>query len=68
MNYGGYLAAWLLDFGFSPTQIYHLQLLLFYTGILPCYIEALENEPGTFLPIACEDILYEGPEERDVPV
>lgn len=66
LNYGGYFSAWLLDLGLTPSQIYHLQLLLFYIGILPCYIEAFENEQGTFLPIACEDILYEGREGREV--
>jgi len=67
MNYGGYVMARFLDMQFSPKEIYRLSALAFYTGIIPCYIEAFENEPGTFLPIACEDILYEGPEERDVP-
>lgn len=68
LNYGGYVAAWLLDLGFTSVQIYHIQTLLFYNGIIPCYIEAFENEPGTFLPIACEDILYEGLQERELPV
>jgi len=68
MNYGGYVMARLLDMNFSPTEIYRLLALAFFTGIVPCYIEAFEKEPGTFLPIACEDILYEGLEERDVPV
>jgi len=68
LNYGGYVAAWLLDLGFTPVQIYHIQTLLFYNGIFPCYIEAFENEQGTFLPIACEDILYEGRQERELPV
>jgi len=67
LNFGGYIAAWLLDLGFKSVQIYHIQTLLFYNGMVPCYIEAFENEPGTFLPIACEDILYEGVEERELP-
>lgn len=67
MNYGGYVMAHLLDMQFSPKEIYRLLALAFYTGIVPCYIEAFENEPGTFLPIACEDILYEGREERAMP-
>jgi len=68
MNYGGYVMAHLLDLNYSPKEIYRLLSLAFYTGIVPCYIEAFENEPSTFLPIACEDILYEGREERDIPV
>lgn len=67
MNYGGYVMARLLDMNYSPKEIYRLLALAFYTGVVPCYIEAFENEPGTFLPIACEDILYEGREERPLP-
>jgi len=67
MNYGGYVMARMLDMGFSPKDIYRISSLAFFTGIAPCYIEAFENEPGTFLPIACEDILYEGVEERELP-
>jgi len=68
MNYGGYVAARLMDFNFSAKEIHQLLITIFYIGLQPCYIEAFEKEPGTFLPIACEDILYEGLEERDVPV
>jgi len=67
MNYGGYVAARLLDMGFDPVSVYRISILAFFTGLVPCYIEAFENEPGTFLPIACEDILYEGREERPLP-
>jgi len=67
INYGGYVMARMLDLGLSPKEIYRASALGFYLGIVPCYIEAFENEPGTFLPIACEDILYEGVEERELP-
>ena len=67
MNFGGYVSARLLDFCFSPIEVYRVLSIGFYIGLLPCYIEAFENEPGTFLPIACEDILYEGVPEREVP-
>jgi len=67
INYGGYMMARFLDMGFMPKQIYRMLSLAFYTGVVPCYIEAFENESGTFLPIACEDILYEGVEERELP-
>ena len=68
MNYGGYLMSRLLDMGFVPKEIHRLLALIFHVGVLPCYIEAFENEPGTFLPIACEDILYEGRDARELPV
>lgn len=67
MNYGGYVIARLLDLGFSAREIYRILTLAFYNGLVPCYVEAFENEPGTFLPIACEDILYEGVGERPLP-
>ena len=67
LNYGGYVAVRLLDLGFSPVEVYRISIIGFYIGMMPCYIEAFENEPGTFLPIACEDLLYEGREERPLP-
>ncbi len=67
LNYGGYVMARLLDIGITPEEIYRIATLAFYTGLIPCYIEAYENQPGTFLPIACEDIIYEGKKERPLP-
>jgi len=67
MNYGGYVMARLLDLGFNPQEIYRILTLTFYTGLVPGYTEAYDNEPGTFLPIACEDVLYEGVSERELP-
>lgn len=67
LNYGGYVAVRLLDLGFSPLEVYRISVIGFYIGLLPCYIEAFDKEPGTFLPIACEDILYEGRDERPLP-
>ncbi|MDX8410785.1 MAG: hypothetical protein R8K46_02780 [Mariprofundaceae bacterium] len=67
LNYGGYTAGRLMDLRFSSIEVYRVLTMAFYIGLLPCYVEAFENEPGTFLPIACEDILYEGREERPLP-
>jgi len=67
LNYGGYMAARLLDMDFTPREAFLQVTTLFHAGLLPCYMEAFENEPGTFLPIACEDISYEGLSEREVP-
>jgi len=67
MNFAGYASARFLDMGFSPIEIYRFTVHSLYIGLLPCYTEAFDNEPGTFLPIACEDILYEGREERPLP-
>lgn len=67
MNFAAYSMARLLDFDLSPVEAYRIAIITFYTGLLPCYIEAFDNEPGTFLPIACEDILYEGVGERPLP-
>ncbi len=67
LNFAGYATARLLDLGLSAHEVHQFSTLGFYLGLSPCYIEAFENEPGTFLPIACEDILYEGPEERPLP-
>ena len=67
LNFAGYATARLLDLGLTPHQVHQFLTVCFYIGLPPCYIEAFENEPGMFLPIACEDILYEGPQERDLP-
>ncbi|NWF35678.1 hypothetical protein [Mariprofundus sp. KV] len=67
LNFAGYATARLLDLGLSAHEVHQFLTVGFYLGLPPCYIEAFENEPGTFLPIACEDILYEGVEERELP-
>ncbi len=67
LNFAGYATARLLDLGLTAHQVHQFLTVCFYIGLPPCYIEAFENEPGTFLPIACEDILYEGREERELP-
>ena len=67
MNYAGYASARFLDMGFSSIEIYRFTVHSLYIGLLPCYSEAFDAESGTFLPIACEDILYEGREERPLP-
>jgi len=68
LNFAGYATARLLDLGLTAHQVHQFLTVCFYIGMPPCYSEAFENEPGTFLPIACEDILYAGLAERDVPV
>lgn len=50
------VAALALDVGFSPREYYYYTLLSYTAGILPCYVDALQHQPGEFLPLRCEDI------------
>ena len=67
LNYAGYAGARLLDMGFNQNEILVIITLCLYNGMIPCYLDSYKNDPNTFLPIACEDILYEGVEERELP-
>lgn len=64
LNYGGLVAGLCADLGFSPHETYFYTTLVFMAGFLPCYIDALDHPKGSFFPMRCSRIRYEGPERR----
>ncbi|MCE4557598.1 citrate/2-methylcitrate synthase [Pelomonas cellulosilytica] len=67
MNYAAITAALTSDMGFTPRQHYQFGFPAFLAGMQPCYIEASEQPAGTLLPLACDDVAYEGPAARRWP-
>lgn len=60
MNVGALLAALSADQGLTPREHYAFMTLCFSAGMFPCFIDA-ENKPeGSFFPLRCDIIKYEG--------
>ena len=64
MNIAGLGAALLADMGFTLTEFHLYSVPSFLAGMPPCYIEAREREEGSFLPLRCSRIQYEGVNRR----
>jgi citrate synthase len=64
MNVAALYSALGADLGFTPDQFHLFMTPCFFAGMPPCYIEASENKEGTFLPIRCDRIEYQGVEKR----
>lgn len=60
MNIAALYAAVALELGFTPRQYYLFMIPCFVAGMLPCLIETSENPEGTFFPLRCERLAYEG--------
>lgn len=65
MNYAGLAAALCADMGMSPREYYAFTYPVFLAGMWPCFIEASGKEEGSFFPLRCARIEYDGPEPRD---
>jgi hypothetical protein len=66
MNIAGFMAAFLLDQGFTPEEIYQLRALAVANGAMACYGDRVGQPEFTFLPQRCGDVLYSGPEVRAI--
>jgi citrate synthase len=64
MNVAAIYSALGADLGFTADQFHLFMTPCFFAGMPPCFIEAKENEPGTFLPVRCDRIKNEGFVER----
>jgi citrate synthase len=64
MNITGLCAALSADQGLSEREHFMFTAPCFTAGIVPCFIEAYERQEGTFLPIRCDRIQYEGTTRR----
>lgn len=64
MNVAALMAALCADQNLNAKEYYHYVLLCFTAGMLPCAIDALEKPEGSFFPLRCENIVYEGVPRR----
>lgn len=60
MNVAALIAALVADQGLNQREHYHFMTLCFTGGILPCYLEGSQQDEGTFLPLRCGRIKYQG--------
>ncbi len=67
MNFGGYVAPFLCDLGFSPVEQARIVSTSVMSGVIACYAEAADNPPESFLPLRCDDTDYQGKPQRPVP-
>lgn len=63
MNVAALYCALGADLGFTKEQFQMFMTPVFWAGMPPCFIEAKENNAGTFLPIRCDRIEYTGPKD-----
>ncbi|MCB1661660.1 MAG: hypothetical protein H6995_14985 [Pseudomonadales bacterium] len=65
MNVGGLVAAIASDQNLSALEYYYYVLLAFTAGHFPCFIEAQDYKmEGTFFPLRCERVSYQGKPHR----
>lgn len=67
MNVNGYVSAFLSDQGLSAEQIYTVCVTCVASGVTACYVDSSKQPPGSFLPLRCEDVIYEGKAPRSLP-
>ncbi len=67
MNINGYVSAFVNDQGFSPQETYRIFTFVVASGITACFVDNRDKPAETFLPLHCEDVVYQGKPERAVP-
>lgn len=67
MNINGYMSAFLSDQGFSAKEVYRMYSMMVISGVTACFIDTEERPAGSFLPLRCDDIDYQGKAPRDLP-
>ncbi len=67
LNINGFSSAFLSDQGFSSEEIYRLSTTVVHAGVHACYAETADAPPESFFPLRCEDINYQGAEQRPLP-
>lgn len=67
MNINGYVSAFMADQGLTPEQAYQMSSLTVMSGVAACYVEESTKPAGSFLPLKCSDIDYQGKAPRSLP-
>jgi citrate synthase len=52
------------DFGFTPEEFHLYMNLCFYAGQPACYLDAVEKPEGSFFPVRCSSITFDGVRRR----
>jgi len=65
MNISAVMSALAADMQFSAFEYHQFMTLCFSAGMFPCYSEASHKVEGTFLPLRCGRIFYQGKEPRN---
>lgn len=65
LNVGGLAAALMADQGITLKDYYHYLVLAFSIGNISCYIDASCQTEGSFFPLGCNRLDYQGREKRD---
>ncbi len=68
MNGLGYAVAFLSDQGLKVNEINRILASWVGSGVHGCYAEAADNPPESFFPLRCDDMDYQGPPPRSVPL
>ncbi len=64
LNIAGVFAAFCADEGLKREDIYYLTTVSFSIGMLACYLDASDKPEGSFFPLRCDRICYEGVDTR----
>ncbi len=64
MNVAALAAALAADQGLSEQEYYQYSVLCFTAGMFPCFINERNEPEGTFLPLSCRRVSYNGPPRR----
>ncbi len=60
LNASGLSAALIADQDFNYRDYYYGTMLAFSAGIIPCYIDAVNQQEGSFFPLSCGRLNYKG--------
>ncbi len=60
MNAAALNAALTMDQGLTPRQMYQYAIPCFVAGMIPCAIDTVAHEEGTFFPLSCQRVSYQG--------
>ena len=66
MNINGYVSAFMSDQGFTPEEIYRIFQAVVSSGVTACFVDSSDRPPGSFLPLRCDDIDYQGQPPRSL--
>jgi citrate synthase len=64
MNIAAIYSALMADLGFSPEENQLFMSPSFVAGMVPCYIDARDRPEGSFFPVRCDSLLYDGCPQR----
>ena len=64
LNAAGLVAGLVADQNISTEEHYYMGILCFVAGILPCYIDALQNDEGGFFPLSTARLNFTGPKQQ----